>query len=209
MDNNLIPKTTLNAKENNAPERKKQEAVVKTPTQVKKKTMLEKIKEEFISNDGQSIAEYIILDVLVPAAKQTFKSMVDNGLDMLLFKNSPRVNTSLPANRVSYRSYYDAARSNNYVGYSNSSYARPKVAGYGYDEVVFGNRGDAEAVLYRMSEILEEYPRVTVADYLELSGRSSNYTDNNYGWTNLNTAQIIRLTNGGYCIDLPRPMALD
>lgn len=199
-----IPRSSLDApKKEELHERKKLEAVVSETPKPKKKTLWDKVKEQFINEDRNSIGEYLILDVIVPAIKKTLQETVNNGVDMLLYgESSNRRSSNLPANRVSYRNYYDNR--------ANDRYSAPRPSqGYGFDEVVFGSRGDAEAVKYRMQEIIDQYQVVRVADYLELSDRPSNYTDNNYGWTSMDDVRIIRDRSGGYYLDLPRPMSLD
>ena len=199
-----IPRSSLDApKKEDIHERKKLEAVVSDTVVPKKKTLWDKVKDQFITEDRESIGEYLLIDVLVPAIKKTLQDMINNGVDMILYGEAgSRRNSNLPANRVSYRNYYD--------GRANDRYSNPRPRNsYGFEEVLFMSRGDAEAVKYRMEEIIDQYQCVRVADYLELSDRPSNYTDNNYGWTNLNDVRIVRDRSGGYYLDLPRPMSLD
>lgn len=200
-----IPRSSLDApKKEELRERKKLEAVVSEAPKPKKKTLWDKVKEQFINEDRNSIGEYLILDVIVPAIKKTLQETVNNGVDMLLYgETTGRRNSNLPANRVSYRNYYDNR--------ANDRYSAPRPSAYGYEEIVFASRGDAEAVKYRMQEIIDQYQVVRVADYLELSDRPSGYTDNNYGWTTDQwyDVRIIRDRSGGYFLDLPRPVALD
>lgn len=75
------------------------------------------------------------------------------------------------------------------------------------DEIVFMTRVEAEEVLTQMFDILDRFEAVKVADLWELVGQSSNYTDNRYGWTDLQGTNVMR-TRGGYLIDLPRPELL-
>ena len=77
-----------------------------------------------------------------------------------------------------------------------------------YNDIVFSNRGDAEEVLGRMEELLEHFKAVSVADLFDLAGLRFNYTDNNYGWTNLREARVERVC-GGYTIRLPKATNID
>lgn len=72
------------------------------------------------------------------------------------------------------------------------------------DYILFDKRGDAEAILENMLDILNNYGFVTVADLHDLTGLDCVYTDNNYGWNNLNDACVIRVRNG-YALKLSRP----
>ena len=69
------------------------------------------------------------------------------------------------------------------------------------------SRGEADAVLSRMDEIMEEYDIVRVADLYDLVGITGDYTDNKYGWTNIRDAKVVRVRDG-YKIQLPRAMPL-
>ena len=80
---------------------------------------------------------------------------------------------------------------------------------YSYDNIVLESRGDAESVLDSMGEIIDQYGMVKVADLYDLVGLTGSYTDNNYGWTNLSTAHVVRLNDGGYLIKLPRALPID
>lgn len=211
MPDNNISRSSLDQPKNESKEREKLESVVSVPAKPKKKSLWQEIKEEFIAEDGRTIGHYIAKEVIVPLTKGMIQSVVNNGIDMILYGggsapgyNKNNYGSGYKANNISYRPYYDQ-RNNN-----NSYYSKPRINyGYDYNEIVFESRSDAEAVYYKMAELLSTYPVVRVADYLEISGRDSNYTDNNYGWTNLDNVQIRRSRDGGYYLDLPKPMAID
>ena len=73
---------------------------------------------------------------------------------------------------------------------------------------MFESRGEAEEVLTRMDELLSTYGVVSIADLYDLAGLTCPYTANNYGWTDIHTAQIVRIRDG-YVINMPRVMPLD
>jgi len=180
---------------------KRAEKVTTGTVSQRKKGVAEKLLGSVISNDAGDIGEYIIYDVLIPALKRAFYDAICNGTGMLLGERNPSRGGG-PANKVSYRSYYDRQDDNkrsNAGGRANSSYS--------YNDLVFRNRGDAEVVLERMYELLDHFDAVSVADLFDLAGESCNYTDNKYGWTNLNDAYV-KPVNGGYMIQLPRATTL-
>lgn len=181
---------------------KKIEKVVSGTAKVKKKSEIRKFTDVFVSEDMDSVKSYIFMDVLVPAVKKAISDIVTNGTDMLLYGESggkPTKKSS--ASRVSYRSYYD----------SGDRRERPttrSMVGYEYDEIVIDNRGEAESVLDRMDEIVSTYGMVSVADFYDLIGVTSKYTDNKYGWTSISNAHIVR-TRDGYMIKMPKALPLD
>lgn len=69
--------------------------------------------------------------------------------------------------------------------------------------IVFDSRETAYGVLDRMDELLERYGRVSAADLFEIAGLSCQYMDNEYGWTDLNSAYV-EIFPHGYVIQLPR-----
>ena len=60
-----------------------------------------------------------------------------------------------------------------------------------------------------MDELIETYGFVSVADLYDLVGKRCNYTDNNYGWTNIRNANIVRVSGGDYMIKMPKARPLD
>ena len=62
---------------------------------------------------------------------------------------------------------------------------------------------EAEEVITKMDELIDTYGMVSVADLYDLVGKTSEYTDNKYGWTNIRTAEVIRVRDG-YMLKLPK-----
>ena len=76
-------------------------------------------------------------------------------------------------------------------------------------ELVYGTRADAEKVLNGMSEIIDEYGFVTVADLYDISGLPGvYYTDSIIGWKGSIKESTIKKVRDGYVIDLPKPEVL-
>lgn len=65
------------------------------------------------------------------------------------------------------------------------------------------SRDEAELVIERLSDILENYDVASVADLYDLVGLPTTYIDNKWGWTNLAYANV-RQVREGYLIDLPQ-----
>ena len=59
-------------------------------------------------------------------------------------------------------------------------------------------RADAESVLKEMQRFVHDYGFVTISDFLDLSGCSSSYGENLYGWRKM-SAWVVRV-KGGYKI---------
>ncbi len=76
-------------------------------------------------------------------------------------------------------------------------------------ELIYGTRADAENVLSGMTEIIDRYGFVTVADLYDISGLpGAYYTDSSIGWKGSIKEPIIKRVRDGYVIDLPKPEVL-
>lgn len=73
---------------------------------------------------------------------------------------------------------------------------------YNFDAVTFETRIAAEKILGDLEKVILDYAFVSLADLKDLTGISSNYTDNRYGWNDLSEAEIVRV-QGGYMLKLP------
>ena len=184
-------------------EEKKIEKVVKGPVKVKKKGELSKLADIFISEDAKNVKSYVLMDVLVPAIKKAISDIVTDGVDMILYGTSGRGKKRSTAEKISYRSYYDR-RDDDRRPSSDRTTRR-----YSYDEVTIDTRGEAEEVLTRMGEVIDTYGVISVADFYEMVGVKSEYTDHKYGWNSIRNADIVRVVGGGYMIRLPKAMAID
>lgn len=183
---------------NNPPAEKKEIKPVVKGKVVKKKNNVRKLTDVFVSEDVQNVKSYILMDVLVPAIKKAISDIVTNGIDMMLYGESGRTKKRSSADYVSYNRYYDRRdRDERYVTKSR----------YSYDDIIFESRAEAEEVLDRMSEIIDTYGAVSVADLYDLVDVSGTYTDNNYGWDNLRNAEAVRVRDG-YILKLPKIIAL-
>lgn len=181
---------------------KKVEKVISGTAKSKKKNELKKFADVFISEDANNVKSYILLDVLVPAVKKAISDIVTNGIDMILYGESGKTKKNSTASKISYRSYYE--KENNRRDYTNQR-AR---SGFDYDEIIFENRGDAEAVLDAMNDIISQYNVVSVLDLYDLADVSTdNYTAKNYGWTDISGCKAVRV-NDGYVLKLPRALPL-
>lgn len=151
------------------------------------------------------IGHYLLHDIAIPAVKDFLWDGVSSSLSMFLYGDTKRGQRNRPsASRVSYSSYYDDPRD------SRRHDAAPKTRrGFEYDDIIFDSKGDAEVVLDRMCETIETYGFVTILDLYDLADLSApTHTSNRYGWTNLRSAETVRVRDG-YILKLPRAQVID
>lgn len=181
---------------------KKIERVVSGKVKQKKKGGLSEIKNAFISEDADNISSYIKQELLIPSFKKLISDIVTDGIAILLYGEKGRaIKPGGNASKISYGRFFNSGRSEPTISRSRSAFS--------YDEVVIDSRDEAEEVLRRMDELLENYPAVSVADLCELIGVTCDRTMNKYGWTDIHTAYVARARDGGYMLKLPKPKPLD
>ena len=190
-------------------EEQKNKEVVKKDIQpvakakTKKKSEVKKFADVFIAEDITSVKDYIVNDVLIPAAKKAISDIITNGIDMILYGEARGKDRRRDTgSRVSYTKYYERDRDRDY------DRGRTRRSVYDYDDIILDTRGEAEDVLNRMDDLIDAYGMVSVADLYDLVGISGNYTDNKYGWTNLRNAEV-RRTRDGYLLKLPKALPFD
>ena len=190
-------------KEENNEKQVKIEKVVTGKVVTKKKSKMNKIVDEFISEDAKNVKSYVFGEVLIPAIKKAISDIVTDGIDIILYGESRKGNRKSISDRISYRNYYDG-------------YSRPRINDrqaltsnvYSPDDIILDSRGEAEEVLSRMYELMDTYGLVRVADLYDLCGITGNYTDNKYGWMDIRNAEILRVRDG-YMIKMPKALQLD
>lgn len=186
---------------NNETPREKRVGKVVSGNVKTKKNEGRRLANVFIAEDAGNIKSHLFMDVLVPAIKDAVYKLVTDGASMFLFGDVSSSNRKKPSGgRVSYRSYYN---DNERTTTSNDS-ARSR---FDYDDIVFATRGDAEAVLAGMSEAVETFGTVTVADMYDLADLSAPFTATRYGWVSMRNAEVIRVRDG-FILKMPKPMAI-
>lgn len=194
-------------------EKKKIEQITSGTVKQQKPSFMRRMTSTFLEDDTKSVGDYIVHDVLIPAAKAMLSDMVGGGIDMLLF-----------GGRRGSRTNREGGRS--YVNYNNASYRGGNVrnardpreqqrdisrvgrARHDFGEIILETRGEAEEVLSHLVDLTIDYDMASVADLYDLVGITSNFTDNKYGWTDLRNSSVSRV-RGGYLINLPKTQQLE
>lgn len=179
-----------------------------------KRSFLKKVSDLIMADDTQSVGSYIFNDVLIPAAKDMINDMVTGGMEMMLFGDRQGRSRGRNYHRDSYRgqniNYGMISRSSDRSdprdrGREMSQNARAR---HDFDEILLQTRGEAEDVLFHLSDLIIDYQQATVADLYTLVGIQPAFTDGKYGWYDLQGVSPRRVRDG-YILDLPRPRPLD
>lgn len=195
---------------------KKIDQVVVNPATFKKASFGARFREAVTGGSTDSVFDYVVFEVIVPAAKDMFADAVSSGVERLIFGETRgsrrprgRGSSSLPARNATtnYTSYSGRPGGAAYAASRSASVASSRGT-HEFGEILLATRPEADAVLTCMYDLLEKYEAVCVADLYELVGISPAYTDHNYGWTALTNASYKR-TREGYVLVLPKPDHLE
>ena len=195
------------------PQREKPQKVVTGDIVQRKPSLGRRIRSSFVRDDEQGIPEMIIMDIMVPLAKDmlanSFTAIFDGlnlGVQRAIFGEAvTRTSSSRPGAF--------------YTNYNKVRQAPPGLSAYraidqrgrerhDFNGVVFGTRGDAEEVLDGLRELISKYGTASVEEFYDLCGIPGEYTGNKWGWTDLRSAGV-RLVRGGWIVDLPRTEPID
>lgn len=186
---------------------KKTEQVTTGKVVVRKKPLGKKFLETFVQEDGTSLKEYLIFDVVVPATKNLLLDLLQQGSQRLFYGSSrpasSRQNYTGGGTQVRYNSMYGTGNQGSPRSISNRSRSV-----HDFSEVMLDSRVEAENVLDRLGDLIEQYGIASVSDFYDCVGITGSFTDNKYGWTNLAQAHV-RQTRGGYLIEFPAPGVIE
>lgn len=176
-------------------ERQKVQKAVKGKVKVKKKKGINKLADNFISEDVKNVKSYVIMDVLIPSLKKAISDIVTNGIDMILYGET-RGKKKSATNYVSYDRFADNRR-------DDRSRTTSRVR-YSIDDIILETKRDVDDVIQGMEQIIDQYGVVRVADLYDLVGITGDYTDNKYGWDDIRTADAVRTRDGDYALRMPK-----
>lgn len=176
------------------------EKIIQGGARVKKKNGIRKMADNFISEDAQDLKSYVLLDLLVPAIKNTILDIIINSAEMV-FGARKRGNKNRTLDRFTYSDCYDSRPRDRRPSATRS------IADF--DDIILDNKGEAEEVLAQLDAMLDTYKVVRVADLYDIVGITAPHTANRYGWTNLHNAESIRMRDGSYLLKMPRAMPIE
>lgn len=194
-------------------EKKSLERVVNAPPVKVKRSLIGRLVSGIVGPEGVSgIGEYVNEEIIKPAIKNIIVDAVTSGINMVMYgerggRNTGGYRPTGGYQRTNYQSSYQRTNyTSRYTQHNPEPAPTPREPRNRHlvEEYVLNDRHDASHVLVSLTENADAYGSVSVADYYELIGVASTYTDNNYGWTidSISRATIIGV-RGGYVIKFP------
>lgn len=180
---------------------------------VQKKSIGKRIKGIFIAADFGSVARHVIYEVLIPAARNMVYDVTTKSIERTLYGDNafrrrntnifgqPRITYNQPVSRP-----YSSPLSSSITQSQGPRGPAPQRSVS--DNIIFATRQEAELVLERLNDVLDQYDVVSLGDLYELIGAPSSHTDQKWGWTVGFSDAPIRQVREGYIIDLPPTEAI-
>ena len=211
---NIKPVVEADAETGEIIEKPKMKAVVKQKPKKYKKGLMERLVVGLLGPDGvKAIGHRLSQEIVVPAVKNIVVDSITSGIHMAIYGRNEQPGTPPPVqrnyNRYGNTGYSQGPTRTNYQGayappqqLSPQSRGRMAARGNNVIEYVLGSRQEAVDILDALRDNIEEYGMATVADYYDLLGETTEYTDNQWGWVDLSHTQIQAVRNG-YVLLLP------
>lgn len=186
---------------------------------IKRKTPLgRRVMKMLFSGDTDSVGGYLLRDVLIPAIQATVTDVITQGIQRTVYGDSRPGGGYRPQGRpfpgsrshISYNDRYNQPPSRPTSAVSTTpGVRRPPAQRDSLDigEIIIDDKIEAEIIIEKMLETVEQYGVVTVGQLYNLTNQTSVYTDHRWGWNNLGQVGIRRVREG-YLLMLPPPIDL-
>lgn len=192
-------------------ERKSLDKVVTTEPKKIKRSLVGRLISGVLGPEGlPGVGQYISEEIVVPAIKNIIVDTVTSGINMVMYGDSKGGSPRNHGGSPRYTGYSSSQRPTvNYSSRYTSQKPEPlhvpnRNVVQSVEEYVIETREDAAHVLTTLTEQADMYGSVSIADYYDLIGVPSNYTDNNYGWLLEGISHSnIRPVRGGFVIKFP------
>lgn len=167
----------------------------------KKRGLGRKFKDLIQSADFKGTAHYVAMEVIRPAAKNMLADSGNRAIERMVYGESSRGRPINTRSRTTYNSPVNrrSAMLPDQPPHSPRPSVRPQAS-----DIILTSRAEAELVLDALRESVDKYEVASVADLHSLVGLPSPYVDNNWGWYNLDYADV-RQVRDGYLLEMPSP----
>ena len=183
--------------------KEKKEIVPVVKARVKRESTARKVVGEIIKEDARSVGETVLWDVVIPTVKNLISDTVTRGIESMLYGDSR------PRSRNNYSDYsgYSRPKGSRDRPVERRERRSARQAEPERNEIIFDTRSDANDVIDRMSDIIDQYGQASLADLNALIGASSNFIDDNWGWTDMGSFNV-RQVRDGFMLTHDEPQSL-
>lgn len=179
------------------------------------------IKKIFVQ-DLSSTKDSVVDGVVVPQIKSFLSNLSTSLINNVLYgkdnvrpnRNGYNYSYNYPVNQINY-----SANFNNPQQIPNQQ-IQPTLYGIGNLTTMNFEPGEGEVILERMRDTISRWGKVSVADFYDFINEDRVSMDpplprikfdpmcNNYGWTDLSSARVVRTNNSSFLINFPKVIPL-
>lgn len=193
--------------EPNRIERPRGKKIATRITQTKPDSAGKRFIKLFLAEDVDDVGDYLVKDLIIPG----IKDICFNFLWALFWGDRKVGGMSSRTDRTAYHKVSQTSKIRN-IGSNDrrdEQKDEPKDKKiFDFSNLRFASQAEAKEVLMAMKVYLDSYPGVSIGYLQELLGETGDYTNEYYGWTNLEEARIRPTSGGGWLLVLPRPERL-
>lgn len=208
-----IAAETAEATVKTEPKLKKFEGISVTQT---KPTLGKRFRESFGGQNLKVVAAAVLVEVIVPNAKDLLMAVIKEGAHRSIYgegarKTGSSIGSSIVGSvtRARTTNYSNISTQSRVVGGSGggtlSSRERTQ---FDFSHLLFADRAEAEDVIEQMSNAIDEFGMVTVADFYDaIQQTGTGFTDQKFGWDARAFAGAkVKVVSDGYVLLLPPPL---
>lgn len=186
-----------------------------------KKSLGKRIKESFGGQDLKTVGLHLLFEVVVPNSKDLLFDLIQEGGRRAVYGDNYRKSSSSSSGIVGSSrirsTNYNAIPTTRIVGSPSSSrqeienpLSSRERSQFDFSNLVLPTRDRAEEIIERMSDGIEEFQVVTVADFYDLIGiTGTGFTDQKFGWDARAFATSgIQKVREGWIVNLPTPLEI-
>lgn len=187
--------------------------IVKGQPKKYKKGLVERLVVSLVGPDGiRAIGRQLNQEIVIPAIKNVVVDSITSGVQMAIFgEDRGGRQTSRRSGGYSsgsqYRQQVNYARTYQTASERNAEPRRSRGRGVPEDYII-ATRDEAIDVLAQLRDSIDRYGQVALADYLDMIGANTTYTDETQGWVDLSRARV-QAVRGGYMIVFPQMERLE
>lgn len=185
------------------------EKIIEGTAVIKKPSFVRRIARSMVAEDIGEVGDFVASDVLAPAIRNLIYDIISQGAARILYGTSRNRRVGLLGTGIGAGPVTSLKTAYNRIseGAPDRTMSAVDRARHNFDPISLTERSEAFEVLEQLSADLARYGTVSVADLYSYVGVTGAFTDQNYGWRNLETAGV-RPTRGGFLLDLPQPELL-
>lgn len=180
----------------------------------RKKPLGRRIFDTFIGGDPKTALRTVRKDTIIPSLQDMLFQTIKETAWLMIFPNDAR----RPSRTAQAMGTFGQVAYNKMSQGSGQSIRRDEPrrhitnverANHDFSNVFISDRMEANDVIERLQHYIDEYGQARVCDFYDAVGITSEFTDDTWGWFDLEGAGVRSSGRDGFYVVLPRPVPLN